>query len=352
MNLEYFIAKRLISAKRRKSTISTPIIKIAITAIAIGMIMMIISVATGIGLQQKIREKVAAFNGHIIISNYDDNQSKVSVEPISIQQTFYPTFKTVQGIDHIQAVASKAGIIRTEKTFEGILFKGVGKDYQWSQLEEYLTQGRLPQMNESLTNEVMLSKYLAQRLELQLCDTFSTYFMKENTNQMPNLRVFKLVGIYDSGFQEFDQSYLIGDIRHVQKMNKWQPTQVGHFEIFLEDFSAIETKGKEIYKHVLETSKTWKNSQNLMYVVGATKAEYFTEIRKIVHDSFLLVPGVGAQGGSLQEVCKYGMNATIGLLINSSRGIIYASNGSDFAEKAREEAIKIQEEMKEILKTN
>ena len=82
--------------------------------------MMIISVATGIGLQQKIREKVAAFNGHIIISNYDDNQSKVSVEPISIQQTFYPTFKTVQGIDHIQAVASKAGIIRTENAFEGI----------------------------------------------------------------------------------------------------------------------------------------------------------------------------------------------------------------------------------------
>ena len=118
------------------------------------------------------------------------------------------------------------------------------------------------------------------------------------------------------------------------------------------DFQTKLSDGKEIYKHVLETSKTWKNSQNLMYVVGATKAEYFTEIRKIVHDSFLLVPGVGAQGGSLQEVCKYGMNANIGLLINSSRGIIYASNGSDFAEKAREEAIKIQEEMKEILKTN
>ncbi|MFY7743133.1 MAG: orotidine-5'-phosphate decarboxylase [Flavobacterium sp.] len=121
---------------------------------------------------------------------------------------------------------------------------------------------------------------------------------------------------------------------------------------FQTKLSPDSSGGKEIYKHVLETSKTWKNSQNLMYVVGATKAEYLTEIRKIVPDSFLLVPGVGAQGGSLQEVCKYGMNANIGLLINSSRGIIYASNGSDFAEKAREEALKIQEEMKEILKTN
>jgi len=109
--------------------------------------------------------------------------------------------------------------------------------------------------------------------------------------------------------------------------------------------------GKELYKQVLETSKTWKNSENLMYVVGATKAEYFTKIRKIVPDSFLLVPGVGTQGGSLSEVCKYGMNANVGLLINSSRAIIYASNGSDFAEKAREEAQKMQEEMAVILNT-
>lgn len=116
------------------------------------------------------------------------------------------------------------------------------------------------------------------------------------------------------------------------------------------DFQTLNVNGKELYKQVIETSKTWKNSKNLMYVVGATKAEYFTEIRKIVPDSFLLVPGVGAQGGSLQEVCKYGMNTNIGLLINSSRAIIYASNGEDFAQKAREEAKKLQQEMEQILK--
>jgi orotidine-5'-phosphate decarboxylase len=115
------------------------------------------------------------------------------------------------------------------------------------------------------------------------------------------------------------------------------------------DFQTLLVDGKELYKKVLETSKTWKNSKNLMYVVGATKAEYFTEIRKIVPDSFLLVPGVGAQGGSLSEVCKYGMNDNIGLLINSSRGIIYASKGTDYAEKAREEALKMQQEMSEIV---
>ncbi|MBE7652209.1 orotidine-5'-phosphate decarboxylase [Tenacibaculum finnmarkense] len=112
-----------------------------------------------------------------------------------------------------------------------------------------------------------------------------------------------------------------------------------------------ETDRKEVYKQVLETSKDWKNSENLMYVVGATKAEYFTEIRKIVPDSFLLVPGVGAQGGNLQDVCKYGMTKNVGLLINSSRGIIYASDKEDFAEAAAKNAEVLQEQMKDILNT-
>ncbi|HET8886544.1 MAG TPA: orotidine-5'-phosphate decarboxylase [Salinimicrobium sp.] len=115
------------------------------------------------------------------------------------------------------------------------------------------------------------------------------------------------------------------------------------------DFQTKTNDGKELYKSVLETSKTWKNAQNLMYVIGATKAEYFSEIRKIVPDNFLLVPGVGAQGGNLQDVCKYGLNKNVGLLINSSRGIIYASNTEDFAEVAAVKAGEMQGEMKELL---
>ena len=115
------------------------------------------------------------------------------------------------------------------------------------------------------------------------------------------------------------------------------------------DFQTKTIDGKEVYKHVLETSKTWKNSDNLMYVVGATKAEYLADIRSIIPNSFLLVPGVGAQGGNLQDVCKYGMNNSVGLLINSSRGIIYASNGKDFAEVSAEKARELQQEMATIL---
>tara|TARA_R110001632_G_scaffold6324_1_gene25692 strand:+ start:27545 stop:28357 length:813 start_codon:yes stop_codon:yes gene_type:complete len=116
------------------------------------------------------------------------------------------------------------------------------------------------------------------------------------------------------------------------------------------DFQTKEIDGKEVYKHVLETSKSWKNANNLMYVVGATKAEYLADIRNIIPDSFLLVPGVGAQGGNLQEVCKYGMNNQVGLLINSSRGIIYASKDADFAKAAAKKAEELQVQMAEILR--
>jgi orotidine-5'-phosphate decarboxylase len=115
------------------------------------------------------------------------------------------------------------------------------------------------------------------------------------------------------------------------------------------DFQTQKVNDQELYKNVLETSKSWKNSSNLMYVVGATKAEYLAEIRAIIPDSFLLVPGVGAQGGNLQDVCKYGMTNTIGLLINSSRGIIYAGNGKDFAKASSEKAEELQNQMEEIL---
>lgn len=115
------------------------------------------------------------------------------------------------------------------------------------------------------------------------------------------------------------------------------------------DFQTLTVNDLELYKRVLMTSKGWKNAHNLMYVVGATKAEYLAEIRQIISDSFLLVPGVGAQGGNLEEVCKYGMNEQVGLLINSSRGIIYASQNEDFAIVAAAKALALQKQMQEIL---
>ena len=266
MNLEYFIAKRLITAKDYKSSISAPIIKIAISAIAIGMIMMIISVATGIGLQQKIREKVSAFNGHIIISNYDNNQSAVTLVPISKKQDFYPKFTSVPEISHIQAIATKAGIIRTETAFEGIVLKGVGKDYQWSNIKEYLISGKLPDFSKDLNQEVLISQFLANRLNLKVGDSFNTFFIKEDQNKLPNIRRFKITGIFNSGFQEFDATYVIGDIRHLQRINKWNPNEVGAFEVFVNDFNNIKTIGEQVYEQTASTLDTKTIIEKYSYI--------------------------------------------------------------------------------------
>lgn len=246
MKLEYFIAKRLFDSKEYKSSISAPIIKIAIAAVAIGIIMMIISIATGIGLQQKIRQKVAAFNGHIVVSGFNGNQSDVSTDPISINQKFYPAFKTLKGINHIQAVASKAGMIRTETAFEGVVYKGVGKDYDWSNLKEYLVEGRIPNLKSNLNTEVVISQFLVNRLNLKLGESFNTFFMREDANKMPKSRRFKIVGIFNSGLQEFDSSFILGDIRHIQLINRWKQDEVGSFEVFIDDFSIIKQKAEEV----------------------------------------------------------------------------------------------------------
>ena len=266
MNLEYFIAKRLITSKDYKSSISAPIIKIAISAIAIGMVMMIVSVATGIGLQQKIREKVSAFNGHIVISNYDNNQSEVTLVPISTKQSFYPNFTSVPGISHIQAIATKAGIIRTETAFEGIVLKGVGRDYKWNNIKEYLVYGKLPDFSKEVNQDVVISQFLANRLNLKVGDSFNTFFIKEEQNKLPLSRRFRITGIFNSGFQEFDATYIIGDIRHLQRINKWSNDEVGAFEVFVNDFDAIKQTGEQVYEQTSSTLDTKTIIEKYSYI--------------------------------------------------------------------------------------
>jgi lipoprotein-releasing system permease protein len=249
LNLEFFIAKRLISAKQHKSSISAPIIKIAIVAIAIGVIMMLVAFATGIGLQEKIREKMSAFTGHVTISSYDNNNSQVSLMPVSTDQDFYPEFTSVDGIEHIQATAYLGGVIRTETDFEGIIVKGVGTDYKWDYFEEFLVEGELPDVSGSLNDEVLISKYTANRLGLEVGDKMPTYFIRDETSKTPLIRGFVVKGIYNSGFRDFDELYMLADIRHVQRINRWEKDEVGNFEVFIKDFSKVEEKGWEIYEN-------------------------------------------------------------------------------------------------------
>ncbi|WP_323789493.1 ABC transporter permease [Psychroserpens sp.] len=246
MNYEFFIAKRIIGSKAYKSSVSAPIIKIGITAIAVGIIVMLIAIATGLGLQKKVREKVIAFNGHLTINNYDNNISNESVIPVSTKQDFYPNFNTIEGVKHIQAVATKFGVIRTETDFEGTVLKGVGKDYDWSYLKDFLVEGSLPNTSKDLKNEVLISSYLANRLAFQVGDSFQMVFGKDNIDEIPFIRQFTIVGIFNSGFQEIDKTFMLGDLRHVQRLNKWDANQIGNFEVFIEDYSKLSEMDAKI----------------------------------------------------------------------------------------------------------
>ena len=258
LNYELFIAKRIIAGKKYKNSISSPIIKIAITAIALGIIIMLIAVATAAGLQYKIRDKMAGFKGHIQIVNYDANNSDVSITPIKKDQAFYPTFKNIRGIKNVQIFANKAGILRTKTDFEGIIFKGVSTDYDWSFFEEYMVEGIVPDFNQPRTREVLISETIMNRLHLKLNDTILATFIKTVNSQLPSNKKYIITGIYNTGFLQFDKNMMIGDIREVQKLNKWTKNQVGGFEVLLDSFEDIDEKGEAVYNSIGATlnSKT------------------------------------------------------------------------------------------------
>jgi lipoprotein-releasing system permease protein len=289
LNFELFIAKRIIGSKSYKSSVSAPIIKIGIAAIAIGVIVMLIAISTGLGLQQKIRDKVVAFNGHIIINNFDTNASDESQVPISLNQDFYPKFKSVSGINHIQGTASKFGVIRTLTDFEGVVIKGVGKDYRWNYFQEFLIEGRLPDFTKTLNNEILISSYLANRLGFKIGDSFQTVF-GENLDRQPRIRNFEVVGIYNSGFQELDKKFCIADIRHIQRLNKWENDQVGNFEVFIDDFSQIEYIGAKVYREIPSLMKSTTIKQDYASVFEWIKI--FDLNTQIIITIMILVAGI------------------------------------------------------------
>jgi len=254
VNLSYFIAKRLAASKKYKSSVSAPIIKIAVIAVSISITMMLISVATGMGLQLKIRDKITSFNGHVLISNFDNNHSDITLVPLSTEQSFYPEFTEVPQVASIHPFATKAGVIRTEQSFEGIIFKGVDEHYQWHYLKEYLIDGKLPQFEtDGMTNEVLISLFHAQRLELNVGDKIQTYFLRTDGEGMPRVVAFTISGIYESGFPQFDENLVVGDLKHVQRLNRWNKDEVGGFEVFVDDFDEIETVADEIYARIPST---------------------------------------------------------------------------------------------------
>ena len=246
MKFEFFLAKRIISTKAYKSSISAPIIKIGIVAIALSVIVMLVSISTGIGLQNEIRDKVSAFNGHIKITNFDSNNSEESIYPIKITKSLLQGLDSISNVESINQIALKFGIIRTSEDFDGALFKGVDSIYSWNNISDYIISGFIPNISSTTSNEVLISDNLSNKLGLKINDSFQMIFSR-NLESNVTLRKFNIVGLYDSGFNEIDENIIFGDIKHLRRINKWNDNQSGELEIFIDDFNLIEETSKMIY---------------------------------------------------------------------------------------------------------
>jgi len=247
LKFEFFLAKRIISTKAYKSSISAPIIKIGIVAIALSVIVMLISISTGIGLQNEIRDKVSAFNGHIQISNFDSNNSEESIRPINVSMDLLQALGSINNIKSLNQIGLKFGIIRTSENFDGALFKGVDSTYNWSNISDYVIRGFTPNISSLTSNEVLISDNLSNKLDLKINDSFQMIFSR-NLESKVIIRKFNIVGLYDSGFNEIDENIIFGDLKHLKRINNWNNNQSGAIEIFIDDYSLLSETSRIIYQ--------------------------------------------------------------------------------------------------------
>jgi lipoprotein-releasing system permease protein len=245
MNTEQFIARRLI--KGGPGSFSAPVIRIAIISVALGLAVMIVSVAIVTGFQKQVREKIVGFGSHIQIAKFDSNNS-FEFEPISKNQAFNSILAKTEGIKHIQVFATKAGIIKTADQIQGVVFKGVGADFDWSFFNDKLVAGKSFSSRDTATsNSVLISQNLADLLKIKVGDPLRMYFIIDN---MTRARRFNVSGIYNSGLAEFDLKFIFGDIRQIQKLNGWNSDLISGFDVYINDFNQLDKMGKIVYNTV------------------------------------------------------------------------------------------------------
>lgn len=252
MNTELFIAKRLFSAKETKKSISNTVVGIAIIGISLGMIVMILSIAIVTGFKQQVSEKVTGFASHIIISNYDINSS-YETAPVRKNQSFYPDIKDIPGFKHIQVFALKAGIVKTKTDIQGVILKGIGSDFNWDFFKKSMVEGKIFTAKDDIKNDsVIISKHVASLLKLKVGVPLFMYFInnKSKTKNLVKQRRFTISGIYSTGLEEFDKSFVICDIKQVQKLNEWSDNQVSGFEIAIDNFDELIVMTEKTYEQV------------------------------------------------------------------------------------------------------
>ena len=233
-----FIGKRFV--RIRKGSFSAPVIRIATAGISLSVAVMVVSIVIVKGFQLEIRNKVIGFSGHVLIKPFQmsavEQQQSFQYDRADIQSLR----EEIKGIISIQPTAEKAGIIKTDDQMEGCIFKGVNKDYYKDFIDASIVEGKFPLItNDSVSNEIIISRITADRLDFEVGDALRMYFLLPG-EQQPRGRKFLITGIFDTGLSEFDKKYMFGDIGHLQQLNGWESNESGVVEIFIDNYANIE----------------------------------------------------------------------------------------------------------------
>ena len=242
MNVEFFIAKRIHFDKKGSKQVSRPAIRIAVMGLSLGLAVMILSVAVVIGFKNEIRGKVIGFGSHIQVTSIENNYS-YETQPITVSDTLLQQISKNPDIRKAERFATKPGIIKTNTDFLGIVLKGVDKDFDSSFFEKNMLEGKFLSISDSLTTNVVISQNIADKLHLKFGDSFLTYFVQENIR----MRKFTITGIYQTNFTEYDELFVLADIRHIQKLNNWSEFQVSGIEILVNDFDQVDEIAENLF---------------------------------------------------------------------------------------------------------
>lgn len=248
MNLELFIARKIHFSKQGERQATPPAIRIAMIGIALGLAVMILSVAIVIGFKKEVRNKVIGFGSHIQITNFDNNSSYQTM-PIAVSDSFLVALKERSGIRHVETFATKPGILKTETDFQGIVLKGVDRQYDWSFFQKNLKEGEVFQLDSAKrSSDVIISRYLSDLVGLKVGDSFLTYFVEEDVRA----RKFHITGIYETGFADYDKLFVIADIRQVKRLNGWSDDQVSGVELLVDDYGQVDSLAENLYFELVD----------------------------------------------------------------------------------------------------
>ena len=246
MRFTWFIARRIIGQRSHRSSVSGPIITIGIIAIALGLITMLIAIGTGVGLQQKIGEKVAAFNGHIRVTTLENSQRQETLNPLKDAQTIQTTLQQQANVSAVQSVAYVPGVILNQNAFDGIVFKGIDNSFN----PEFFTfYGDSEYVSALGAQDIWISTDLAKKLALTIGDRVSLYFASEET-AMPKRRSCSVAGLFTTGFSDYDNTYVLGHLDVIRSLYGWDNNQVGAFELFLDDSSDLSIQSNALYDSI------------------------------------------------------------------------------------------------------